>query len=417
MNPPRKKRKTPLSEPPRRVAFLLPPGPFYDRMRDIVLPFLQARRNWIILTDYLAPEVLQSLGVEVIVGRFDPISFSYLRDFAKPEEVCASYHQLDVPILHLLAHPTTPEAPYIEVDHQAVSECAAEYFMARGFRHLGFVGYAGDIDPLTRALQPAPELGVMPRRRDTFLAALKGRAESVSVAPAYHAFTEVWRRPLETWLRALPKPVGILAVSDLIGRMVIQSCHLAGLYVPEEISVLGVDDDERVCESCRPTLSSIVIPWTRLGDEILQALDAFFDTGTLPARTVLIPPVGVKARGSTSASACQDRTVSSMLSLIRKHCTEPCNIKEILSLGHLHRRQIDRQFSAIVGRTPYEELCRLRVERAQPLLGTTSMTHAEIAQTCGFSGTTHMRRIFLKQTGKSPDDWRSPTARRPGRKG
>ncbi|MDZ4198251.1 MAG: helix-turn-helix domain-containing protein, partial [Kiritimatiellia bacterium] len=167
-----------------------------------------------------------------------------------------------------------------------------------------------------------------------------------------------------------------------------------------------VDNDERVCALSNPTLSSVAVSLENMAEQVGRFLENYFQTGRMPYRTARVRPAGVVERNSTAIVLAQDPRVAEAMSILRRRAYEPINIKELFSELSHSRRQFDRYFKDIVGRTPFDELCRLRVDRAINLLRETRRSVTDIAALCGFSSTTHMRRVFLLVAERSPQSYR-----------
>lgn len=382
----------------KRIALVFPHHRIFERVEYGLSRYALARRDWLFSVGENAPQYLGRLNFAALVGMFGD---STLR---------RRYHNLGLPMIAALGCPP-PEGlmPFIEVDHEAVAKQAAEYLLALGFRHFGFVGYA-DAPDLThhRLRRAAP--GFQGRRCRAFRAALGELAESFSVAPHYHPIQTSWREPLIRWLRALPTPTAVLAVDDTVGRFVIELCRFHGLAVPDRISVLGINDDEQTCTLARPPLSSVAIPWEQIGEEIGRLLDELFERGELTPRIIRVAPTGVVARGST-APVTADELVGRILATLRARSHVPGKIKGFLEGFGLSRRQLERRFRQATGRSLMDHLRRLRVEHALEMLRDTKLSDHEIARASGFSSAAHLRRVIRQFTGRTTGHWRQHAPR------
>jgi LacI family transcriptional regulator len=177
--------------------------------------------------------------------------------------------------------------------------------------------------------------------------------------------------------------------------------------------VLGIGNDPRFCLSSHPRLSSIPLPWEELGETLGSLANELFVSGKIAARTIRIPPGDVIARNSTTEAATgEDSLVADVLSVLRARSHQSTNIKEILAAFPVTRRHIERRFRAAIGRSPLDELWRLRVEHAKELLVDKRLGYDEIASACGFSGSTHLHRVFAKVAGITPQEYRKTNRRR-----
>jgi LacI family transcriptional regulator len=397
-NPSRRKNREKPSR--RRIAFLLPMNQFSNwSLADGLCRHSLAWRDWQISVARMEPDFLKNHHYDVIIGEFgDP-------------DLYATYAPLRIPMIAALGTPPPARMPFVEVDQEAIGRVAAEHLIELGFRHFAFLF---DGEDLSRHLDPrAPALWTPERRQlESFRRALGRRAESFSVSPPYDPLLDDWRQPLVDWINSLPKPVAFLCPSDFVGRQLTDVCRIEGIAVPGRVSVLGVNDDGHYCLSSHPRLSSIAVPWERVGEMLGTLLDEFFASGKMPRRTIRIPPTGVITRSSTApVLSGEDPLVADAIALLRARSHDQGNLKELLAGFPVTRRQLERRFYAATGHTPLDELSRLRCEHAKELLADSRLGYEDIAAACGFSGSKHLRRVFQKVAGVTPQDFRAKHAR------
>jgi LacI family transcriptional regulator len=198
-----------------------------------------------------------------------------------------------------------------------------------------------------------------------------------------------------------------LASTDLRAAMVLDACQRLGLRVPEQVAVIGVDNDVVACELCQPSLSSVSRNDWLVGWEAARLLDALI-SGATPARTVIrIPPDGVVARRSTDTLAIEDPVVSAAVRYLREHLHEPFGVERLLEQTGLSRRRLEQRFRQCLGRSPYAFITDQRVERAKQLLATPHKTTLRaVASACGFAEPRRLRLAFQRLTGMSPSQFR-----------
>ena len=213
-------------------------------------------------------------------------------------------------------------------------------------------------------------------------------------------------RGLARWLATLPRPAGIMACSDLWALHILNACELAGLAVPDDIAVVGVDDDDLLCTFANPTLTSVRLPGERLGAEAARLLQAMMDGAPIPTTPILIPPVGIVARESTDVFRATNPTLSAALRYLREHSGTPISVHDLAHHVRTSPRTLERQFVAELGRTPLDEINRVRIERARTLLGETRLSIAAIANAAGFGTVKHLHRLFRSTTGVTPGAYR-----------
>ncbi len=296
----------------------------------------------------------------------------------------------NIPVVWL-GYSAYPGPCYVRSDSAAVCRLAFDYLRNRGFSQYAYCGQN-------------TEWGN--ERRDQF-------AHCVCAAGlAFHNFDfnprsgETLESQLSNWLSKLPKPIGLMAQDDLAAREVIDMCRFAGVDVPEQVAVIGVDNDELICNVSTPTLSSIAVNSELVGFEAAKALDILM-AGKDPGSTVLVQPVGVISRQSTDTVGVDDPVVAEALRYIREHATESIGVPDLLRHVLVSRRTLELRFEKIVGRSPYEEIERLRLLRARELLITTDMKISMVAKKAGFASVQYLHQVFQRQIGQTPGRFRA----------
>lgn len=291
-----------------------------------------------------------------------------------------------------------PELPGVAVDDEASGRMAARYFVSRGFRRFASV-WAND-EPYAVA------------RHRAF------REEIARLGHELHAFdaAELTRRlpwpkveaRLQAWVAKLPKPIALLADNDGQALRVLEAARQAGVHVPEQMAVLGVDDDELLCGLSQPSLSSIAQPFEQIGYAAAEMLDALLRKRKIAKarRRMVVPPVRVVTRHSTDAFAIEDPEVAGAMRFIRDHAHEPIRVTDILGAVPVSRRALERKFVRSLGRTVLEEIHRAHVEKAKELLLSTDFAMPVVARGSGFSNERRLTEVFGRATGASPMAWR-----------
>jgi LacI family transcriptional regulator len=219
------------------------------------------------------------------------------------------------------------------------------------------------------------------------------------------------QRRVSQWLDALPRPIGILTIDAHRARRLVEICSLTGIRVPDDVAVLAGDADDLICEICSPPLSSVSLAARRLGFEAAAALDRVFQ-GEPPAATpIKIAPHGVVARQSTDVLAIDDPTVVQALRFIQASAFQDIVVKDILHEVPVSRRSLEIQFRRCLGRSPAEEIRRVRLDRGRELLARSDMAIGEIATSCGFANGTRFGVAFRKRFGKTPLAYRKQLTR------
>ena len=204
------------------------------------------------------------------------------------------------------------------------------------------------------------------------------------------------------WLESLPKPLGVMACVDDRSQHVLQACKMAGLDIPSEVAILGVDNDELVCQLANPQLSSIALAAERAGYESAELLDRWMHGEDVSDHHIVTSPTHVITRQSTDVMAMEDRMVAKALQYIRSHASEPIQVTDVIDATSISRRALQKRFQATLGRTILDEIRHTRVELVAEMLIQTNLSIAHIALACGYPGIDHIARSFRQIKRMSP---------------
>lgn len=377
---------------PVRIGLVFGYGLSY--YRDIVRgvrAFAGARPDWSFTPIATEPDALADLG---------PLDLDGLIAHVFTRELGEALLRLGRPVVNVSGVLPDLRIPRVMADHEQVGRLAAGHFLDRGLRHFGFFGYT------EHAFSKGREAGF---RRAVERAEFKVFSY-LSDDPLHPEPTGLWRWDdgLQRWLLGLPQPVGLLASHDIQGVQLSEACRRAGLRVPDEVALLGVDDDDLFCEMSRPSLSSVALPGERIGYEAAQMLEGLLSgwdrRKTSP--TLLLPSPGVVTRQSSDVLAIEDEDVAAALRFIRTHAFGPIGVADVLGAVTVSRRSLERRFRAALGRGLGEEICRVRIEKARSLLSGTEMPISQVARNSGFSETKHLSIVFRRETGLTPTEFR-----------
>jgi LacI family transcriptional regulator len=314
-------------------------------------------------------------------------------------QMIAALRRFRVPIVNTTNIAGDGSIPRAAVDEEAVGKMAAEHFLERGFRNFACVGY---------------------RQQRSASARMKWFSETLRRSRhGCHAYSGIdlfalrpggtWGfrdKKLIAWLKALPKPVGIFLYHDVLAWEILEVCRSIDLRVPEDVALLGADDDELFCGLSQPPLSSIAYPAERIGFAAAELLDGLLQGRAAPKKPVLIPPVSVVTRQSTDIVAIEDRELAAAVRFIRLNGSGPIGVKSILSHVQISRRTLEQKFRETLGRSPLDEIIRVRIEQARQLLSHTDLPMPEVAVRSGFSNAERLSVVFKDKTGVSPTHYR-----------
>jgi LacI family transcriptional regulator len=284
----------------------------------------------------------------------------------------------------------------IASDSRAAARLAAEHLLERGFQHYAYVGETDRMWSQNR------ELGFVERLRESGF-------EPTIYEPPEQPRDQRWDREqalLAAWLTSLPKPVGIMACNDDRGRQVLDACRAVGVAVPLEAAVVGVDNDALLCELADPPLSSVALNAETGGYRAAALLDRMMKGKVRKPQRLLVEPTQVIERRSTQASAVDDPDVAAALEFIHHHAAEPIGVDDVVDHLQMSRRALELRFRDAVGRTPHDELQRVRLNRAQRLLLETDLPIPKVALAAGYRSGSYLAQVFQKQVGRTPAQYR-----------
>ena len=316
----------------------------------------------------------------------------------------ADVSSLSIPVVSVVDRPEPGIYYFVAYDDTAVGRLAADHFLEQGHWHFACVVYGpaccwgsqreqGYAERLSEAGRAHASL---------YLSDIPPDASAPHVLSPYDAFRQ---QAVAAFLKAQPKPLAVFAADDTLALTVVGACKLAGLNIPSEVAVLAVNDDP-MCQLLSPPLSSIALPSERVGYEAAATMSALLNGRKDVPRRRLVPPLGVVVRRSSDALQVPDQVVSKALRYMRDHPHEAVGVKELAAHVGVSRRSLERRFREAVGRTPGEEVQRLRAVLWRRLLTDTDLSIAEIAQRCGFSAPTTLATAVRRAEGLSPSDYR-----------
>jgi LacI family transcriptional regulator len=311
--------------------------------------------------------------------------------------------RIGVPAVDLRYLLTVLKIPSVRTDDEAATSLAWEHLRERGFHHFAYCGFNGaDYSDI---------------RRDQFAqrAADAGLRCHVFVDP-HQPFEGTTLKHEETgltdgeavaqWIKTLPKPIGLMACNDIRGQQVLNACRAVGVAVPDEVAVIGIDNDEVLCEMSDPPLSSVVPNTERIGYAAAALLDHMMAGKKAPKQPLVIGPLGIVTRRSTDVLAIEDRHIASAVRFIRERACDGVDVGDLLRAVPLSRSTLERRFFKVLNRSPKEEILRVRMNRAKQLLAETDFPLSWTAEKLGLEHSEYLSVIFKKRTGMTPANFR-----------
>jgi LacI family transcriptional regulator len=382
-----------------QVQVLAPLDQGYFRQIMLGIGTVGAARGWMI--GHRPPEELAKDVLLHRVSRYVLVHTSASRGKVRPDVVGPSRAvAADVDL-------TQHGIPSVVMNQPRAGELAAEHLLELGLRSLAFFGKR-DEDWCQQRLDGFAE-HVRERAPDARLSIYhKGDGD-----PGLIRNEPFGPQNVVPWLHSLPKPVGIFTGCDAWSVTLAEYCRIGGLRVPEDVALIGVDDDEFTCRLCSPPLSSVAMPLERLGNEVAVMIDYLMSGQQPPRQKVVLEPTGVTRRRSTDIVMVDDADVAAAIAMIRRNADRPLSVTEILRAIPVGQRKLERGFRRYLGRTMLQEIRRAHVREAERLLASTDLPVEEIASRSGFSSSSKLATAFREETGLTCSAYRSQFRLRP----
>lgn len=378
-----------------KVALLIESSRSYGRglLRGVAL-FARTRCNWSLLhqemtIDASLPDWLANTAIDGVIARADKKNFGALR-------------RLGVPVVDVRCHERFEGVPQVETDDRAVADLAFKHLWDRGFRRFAFCGFQFAHYSVTRLshfrnlVQNAGcslSIYETPSQRDMPLTSIEGSGVVDS-------------RPMSAWLSQLQPPTGLFVCNDIRGQQVLNACRSLEIAVPDDIGVIGVDDDDAICPLSDPPLSSVRPDAEQVGFRAAEILHEMLQGRIHSDSIEYIAPWGVVQRLSTQVEAVDDRELARACQFIREHACEGIQVSDVLRAVSISRRQLERRFREILNRSLHDEISGAQVARVQQLLCETKLTLEQIAPLAGYSHKERLSVVFKRATGQTPGEYR-----------
>ena len=317
------------------------------------------------------------------------------------KQMAETLRKTGVPVVNLRGKDPALKFPYVGLDHEKIAQLAATHLMERGIKHFGFCGKP-------RGIHPGLDL-----RCDEFVRVVEEAGFACSEFPdkAGDADWESEQGRLSAWIQSLPKPVGVMAGNDERGLQVLDACRRAGARVPDDVAVIGVDDDEHLCELSIPPMTSVDVNAEQIGYAAAELLDLLMSGRKPPTVPTLLAPRGVVTRRSTDVLASEDPVVNKAVAFIRENRGRGLQVTDVISHLKMSRASLEPRIKKVLGRTIHQEIQRVQLERVKELLVGSPMPIKQIAREGGFSCVQYLTRVFRTATGETPARYRSSRRR------
>lgn len=378
----------------KRVAIAVNMNKAYDRQVVAgIARFARRRNDWSLYTEDESLAKLPDLGSwhgDGIIADLDD------------RRLARAVAQVCVPVVGFggAQSPADPLASrhYVASDDVSIGRLAADHLLQRGFRQFAYYG-----EPPT-ALNPWSA-----RRGAAFRQRVEAAGYPCAVYTGRYAIAVRWeslQKGLTEWLARLRTPLGLMACHDARARHVLEACLRAGRRVPDDVAVIGVDNDDVMCDLAHPPLSSVIQGTHRMGYEAAALLDGLMGGDRRRRSWILVEPVGVVTRRSTDVLAVEDDKVVEAIRFIRDHVADGLQAADVARHSRLSRAALDLHFRQALGHTIHDEIHHTQVARAQGLLTTTDLPLKQVAQYAGFSSVQYMTTVFRREFGHAPGHYR-----------
>jgi LacI family transcriptional regulator len=290
-----------------------------------------------------------------------------------------------------------PDMPQVDADHHQTGRMAAEYLLDQGFESFGYFGDAS--------------LHALCQRRDGFI----DRLNEANIEPSIYDYRVIVQSPItqtvsiEKWLKERPFPTAIFCSDDTAATDLNMYCHQNDIQVPDQIAIVGCEDCGGLCRSAHPPLSSVHLPYRKIGYEAMTLMDKWLRSGKTPSLKTVLPPEYITPRASTDTLAIEDPQLCKAVRLLRDHCTEKITMSEIARQTGMSLRIMQSKFKKQIGHSPLAEFHKARIERVKQLLRETPFTLEEIADKTGYPNANYLCEHFKKMTSRSPGEYRRAT--------
>lgn len=287
--------------------------------------------------------------------------------------------------------------PTIRTNQESVARLAAKHLIERGFKNFAFCGFS--------------EHRWSKERQLGFVSELKRENHECFVlnSPWTTDRAHTWEQQQElivSWLESLPKPVGVFACNDFRGLHVLDACQRIDVHVPEQVAVIGADNDTLLCGLTNPPLTSVILNPERIGYEAAALLDQLMQVQATATEAQLVEPMGIEVRQSTDVLAIDDPQIALAVRIIRERACSGLTVAEILREVPLSRSSLERRFRHYLGRSPQAEIRSVQVKRISELLRETDLTLEQIARKVSFTHPEYLSVVFKREMGESPGRYR-----------
>ena len=317
-------------------------------------------------------------------------------------EIISAVEKLKIPVIGVggsfQSSSNYPSIPYVATDNFEIMKTAYEHLKSKGLQKFAYYGF-----PINDGYVWAME------REKALLKLCKNEGYECAVYRGHSMQADTWQYSLgylKAWLQDLPNPVGVISASDARARQLIQACAHLQKVVPDDISIVGVDDDETIQNLSRVSLSSVAHGCADIGFSAAKLLHRRLENPNLQSKVVKVAPLGVVQRQSTDFKALRDPQVIQAMHYIRQHACQGVKVDQVLHYVGISRTNLEQRFKLECGHSIHTELHQQKLTRACELLALTDMSSHRISEIAGYPSLQYMYAIFRRHFGQTPKEYR-----------
>lgn len=384
-----------MTEQYYKIALLFNANKVYDRqVVEGIGQYIQASQcMWDIFVEdefIYHTNTINQLSIDGIIADFDdPKTVELLQNTLIPTiAVGSSYKQVDF----------YPHFPYVATDNAALVEMALSHLQEKGLSQFAFYG-----------LQVNTHKHWSIERRDAFVELMEKNHYPIYLYEGVQVHAQNWleeQQKLIVWLKSLPSHTGIIAVTDARARHLLQACEYSKIAVPEELCVIGIDNEELIQYLSRVSLSSVEQGAREIGYQAAKLLHKLLNGQKAPSTPILIPPITVHTRNSTDYRSLSDPLVIQAMHYIRHRACHGIKVEQVLDHLEISRSNLEQRFKNEMDRTIHQVIHEEKIARAKNLLEQTDISIQEIADICGYPSVQYFYSVFKKEFEMTPKEFR-----------
>ncbi|TPH04205.1 xylose operon transcription regulator XylR [Haemophilus haemolyticus] len=384
-----------MTEQYYKIALLFNANKVYDRqVVEGIGQYIQASQcMWDIFVEdefIYHTNTINQLSIDGIIADFDdPKTVELLQHTLIPTiAVGSSYKQVDF----------YPHFPYVATDNAALVEMALSHLQEKGLSQFAFYG-----------LQVNTHKHWSIERRDAFVELMEKNHYPIYLYEGVQVHAQNWleeQQKLIVWLKSLPSHTGIIAVTDARARHLLQACEYSKIAVPEELCVIGIDNEELIQYLSRVSLSSVEQGAREIGYQAAKLLHKLLNGQKAPSTPILIPPITVHTRNSTDYRSLSDPLVIQAMHYIRHRACHGIKVEQVLDHLEISRSNLEQRFKNEMDRTIHQVIHEEKIARAKNLLEQTDISIQEIADICGYPSVQYFYSVFKKEFEMTPKEFR-----------